>query len=77
MMGYKAQMVASAIALPIRRKIEKGGRSTIDFRRLSWPQTATYHEGNESFKMVVVGSKISTEVGQNRPWKMGAHGGCG
>ncbi|KAB2609589.1 cell division control protein 48 E-like [Pyrus ussuriensis x Pyrus communis] len=43
MMGYKAQVVASAIALPICRKIEKGGRSTIDFRQLSWPQTATSH----------------------------------
>lgn len=43
MMGYKAQVVASAIALPICRKMEKGGRSTIDFRQLSWPQTASYH----------------------------------
>ncbi|KAM2564664.1 hypothetical protein TB2_012929 [Malus domestica] len=42
MMGYKAQVVALPIALPIRRKIEKGGRSIVDFRRLSWPQTATY-----------------------------------
>ena len=42
MMGYKAQVVSSAIALPICRKIEKGGQSTIDFCRLSWPQTATY-----------------------------------
>ena len=42
MMGYKAQVVALAITLPIRRKIEKGGRSTVDFRRFSWPQTATY-----------------------------------
>ncbi|KAB2616404.1 S2-RNase [Pyrus ussuriensis x Pyrus communis] len=43
MMGYKDQVVASAIALPICRKIEKGGGSTIDFRQLSWPQTASYH----------------------------------
>ena len=42
MMGYKAQVVASAIALSIRQKIEKGGRSTVDFCRHSWPQTATY-----------------------------------
>ena len=42
MMGYKAQVVTSALALLICRKIEKGGRSTIDFHRLSCPQTATY-----------------------------------
>ena len=42
MMGYKAQVVASAIALPIRQKIENSGRSIIDFCRLSWPQIATY-----------------------------------
>ncbi|KAB2611700.1 S2-RNase [Pyrus ussuriensis x Pyrus communis] len=43
MMGYKAQVVASAITLPICRKIKKSGRSTVGFRRLSWPQTNTYH----------------------------------
>ncbi|KAB2634432.1 S2-RNase [Pyrus ussuriensis x Pyrus communis] len=43
MMGYKAQVVASAIALLICRKSEKGGWSTIDFRQLSWPPTVTYH----------------------------------
>ena len=40
MRGSKAQVVASAIALPICQKIEKGGRSTVDFCRLSWPPTA-------------------------------------
>ncbi|RXI02296.1 hypothetical protein DVH24_026826 [Malus domestica] len=75
MMGYKAQVVASAIALPIRRKIETSGRSTIDFHRLSWPQTATYREGNENFKMMVVASKKSTGVVQNRPWKIGGQTG--
>ncbi|KAB2595528.1 hypothetical protein D8674_030978 [Pyrus ussuriensis x Pyrus communis] len=59
MMGYKAQVVASAIALPICRKIEKGGGSWVGFV-----------EGNESFKMVVVASKNSTGVGRNRPWKV-------
>ena len=29
MMGYKAQVMASAITLPIGRNIEKGGRSTV------------------------------------------------
>ncbi|KAB2602578.1 S2-RNase [Pyrus ussuriensis x Pyrus communis] len=81
-MGYKAQVVASAIALPICRKIKKGGRSTVrtvNFRGLkplhnvvnqggSW---MGFVEGNERFKMVVVASKNSTGVGQNRPWKMG------
>ncbi|CAN6725497.1 unnamed protein product [Malus baccata var. baccata] len=63
MMGYKVQVVALAIALPIRQKIEKGGRSTIDF------------QGNESIKMVVVASKNSIGVGRNQPWKMGGRNG--
>ena len=85
MMSYKSQVVALAIALPIRRKIEKGGRSTVDFRRLKPPHTVVnqggswvgFVEGNESFKMVVVASKNSTGVGRNRPWKMGGHTGLG
>ncbi|KAM1495515.1 hypothetical protein FF2_029612 [Malus domestica] len=32
MMGYKDQVVASTIALPIRQKIEKGGQSIVHFR---------------------------------------------
>ena len=43
MMGYKSQVVVSGIALLICRKIEKSGRSTVDFRRLSWPPTTIYH----------------------------------
>ncbi|KAB2626238.1 S2-RNase [Pyrus ussuriensis x Pyrus communis] len=76
MMGYKAQVVASAIALSIRRKIENGGWSTtrtVDFRGLKPPHTM----GNESFKMVVVALKKSTGVGRNRPWKIGGRNGCG
>ncbi|RXH80390.1 hypothetical protein DVH24_041537, partial [Malus domestica] len=46
MMGYKAQVVASAIAMPIRWNIEKSGRSTVDFCRLSWSQTVTYPDGD-------------------------------
>ncbi|KAB2597927.1 S2-RNase [Pyrus ussuriensis x Pyrus communis] len=87
MMGYKAQVVASAIALPIHWKIENGGRSTartVDFRGLKLPHTVVnqggswlgFVEGNESFKMVVVASKNSTEVGRNRPWKRGGRNGC-
>ena len=79
MMGYKVQVVASAIALPIRWKIEKGGWSTVDFRGLKPPHIVVnqggswvgFVEGNESFKMVVVASKNSTGVGRNRSWKMG------
>ncbi|CAN6691401.1 unnamed protein product [Malus baccata var. baccata] len=88
MMGYKAQVVALAIALPIRRKIENSGRSTartVDFYGLKLPHTVvnqggswlSFVEGNESFKMVVVASKNSTGVGRNRPWKMGGRNGCG
>ncbi|CAN6560410.1 unnamed protein product [Malus baccata var. baccata] len=87
MMGYKAQVVASAIALSICRKIEKGGRSiarAVDFRGLKLPHTMVnqcgswvdFVEGNESFKMVVVASKNSTGVGRNRPWTMGDRAGC-
>ncbi|RXH84468.1 hypothetical protein DVH24_032751 [Malus domestica] len=85
-MGYKAQVVASAIALPILRKIENGGQSTartVDFRGLKPPRTVVnqggywlrFVEGNESFKMVVVASKNSTGVSRNRPRKMGGRGG--
>ncbi|KAB2625924.1 S2-RNase [Pyrus ussuriensis x Pyrus communis] len=81
-MGYKDQVVASTIALPICRKIKKGSRTTvrtINFRGLHPPHTVvnqggswvSFVEGNESFKMVVVASKNSTGVGRNRPWKMG------
>ncbi|KAB2620710.1 S2-RNase [Pyrus ussuriensis x Pyrus communis] len=42
MMGYKNQVVALAIALPIHRKNEKGGWSTIGFHWFLWPHTATY-----------------------------------
>ncbi|RXI03206.1 hypothetical protein DVH24_003858 [Malus domestica] len=87
MMGCKAQVVASAIALSIRQKIEKGGRSTtraVDFCGLKLPHTMVnqfgswvdFVEGNESFKMVVVASKNSTGVGRNRPWTMGDRAGC-
>ncbi|KAB2635753.1 S2-RNase [Pyrus ussuriensis x Pyrus communis] len=80
-MGYKAQVVASAITLPICRKIKKGAWSTVrtaNFRGLKPPHTVVnqggswvcFVEGNESFKMVVVASKNSTGVGRNRPWKM-------
>ncbi|KAB2604253.1 S2-RNase [Pyrus ussuriensis x Pyrus communis] len=86
MMGYKAQVVASAIGLPIRRKIEKSSRSIVDFvnfRGFKPPHTVVnqggswvgFVEGNESFKMVVVMSKNSTGVGRNRPWKMGGRTG--
>ncbi|RXH71577.1 hypothetical protein DVH24_018932 [Malus domestica] len=86
MMGYKAQVVASAIALPIFQKMENGGRSTartVDFHGLKPPHTVVnqggswlgFVEGNESFKMVVVASKNSTGVGRNRPWKMGGRNG--
>ncbi|KAB2597926.1 S2-RNase [Pyrus ussuriensis x Pyrus communis] len=88
MMAYKAQVVASAIALLIRRKIENGGRSTprtVNFHGLKPPYTVVnqggswlgFVEGNESFKMVVVVSKNSTKVGQNRPWKRVGRNGCG
>ncbi|KAB2632428.1 S2-RNase [Pyrus ussuriensis x Pyrus communis] len=81
-MGYKAHVMASAIALPICRKIKKGGRSTVrtvNFCGLKPPHTVVnqggswvgFVEGNESLKMVVVASKNSTGVGRNRPWKMG------
>ncbi|KAB2600122.1 S ribonuclease [Pyrus ussuriensis x Pyrus communis] len=49
MMGYKAQVVASTIALPIRRKIENGGRSTartVDFRGLKPPHTVVNQGGS-------------------------------
>ena len=83
MTGYKAQVVASAIVLPIPRKIEKGGLSIVDFRGLKPPHTVVnqggawvrFVEGNENFKMVVVASKNSTGVGRNRPWKMGDRSG--
>ncbi|KAB2635872.1 S2-RNase [Pyrus ussuriensis x Pyrus communis] len=86
MMGYKAQVVASAITLPICRKIKKGARSTVrtaNFRGLKPPHTVVNQggswvglvEGNESFKMVVVASKKSIGVGRNRPWKMGGREG--
>ncbi|KAB2597217.1 major latex allergen Hev b 5-like [Pyrus ussuriensis x Pyrus communis] len=42
MMGYKAQVVASGITLPICQKLENNGQSIVDFCRLSWPQTAIY-----------------------------------
>ncbi|KAM1132158.1 hypothetical protein ACFX19_047288 [Malus domestica] len=42
MMGYKAQVVASAIALPICGKNKKGWPEHRENRQLSWPQTATY-----------------------------------
>ncbi|KAB2625861.1 S2-RNase [Pyrus ussuriensis x Pyrus communis] len=84
MMGYKAQVVASTITLPIFRKIKKRARSTVrtaNFRGLKPPHTVVnqggswvaFVEGNESFKMVVVASKNSIGVGWNRPWKMGGH----
>ncbi|KAM1419053.1 hypothetical protein ACFXTO_022630 [Malus domestica] len=41
MMGYKDQVVASAIALLICQKIEKSGRSTILTRQISWLRPAT------------------------------------
>ncbi|RXH93496.1 hypothetical protein DVH24_014072, partial [Malus domestica] len=86
--GRGAQVVASAIALPIRSKFENGGRSTartVDFRGLKPPHTMVnqggswlgFVEGNESFKMVVMASKNSTRVGQNQPWKMGSRRGVG
>ncbi|KAM0997152.1 hypothetical protein ACFX2C_007068 [Malus domestica] len=87
-MGYKDQVVALAIALPIRQKIENGGQSTartVDFRGLKPPYTVVnqggswvgFVEGNESFKMMVVALKNSTRVGRNRPWKMGGCRGVG
>ncbi|RXH75782.1 hypothetical protein DVH24_039481 [Malus domestica] len=87
MMGYKAQVVASATALPIRQKIENGCRSTmitVDFCGLKPPHTVVnqggywlgFVERNESFKMMVA-SKNSTGVGRNRRWKMGGCNGCG
>ncbi|KAB2635151.1 S2-RNase [Pyrus ussuriensis x Pyrus communis] len=85
-MGYKAQVVASAITLPICRKIKKGARSTVrtaNFRGLKPPHVVVnqggssvgFVEGNESFKMVVVVYKKSIGVGRNRPWKMGGREG--
>ncbi|KAM2191972.1 hypothetical protein ACFX1Q_027712 [Malus domestica] len=51
----------------------------IDFYGLTPPYTVVnqggswldFVEGTKSFKIVVVVSKNSTEVGRNRPWKMG------
>ncbi|RXH85205.1 hypothetical protein DVH24_041973 [Malus domestica] len=74
-MGYKIQVVASAIASPIHRKNEKGGRSIlvfIGFYGLTPPHMV---RGVRDFKMVVVASKNSTEVGRNRRKKMGCREG--
>ena len=79
-------MVASAIALLIRRKLKRVAGAPlifVDFRGLKPPHIVVnqsgswvgFVEGNESFKMVVVASKNSTGVYRNRPWKMGGRAG--
>ncbi|CAN6587352.1 unnamed protein product [Malus baccata var. baccata] len=69
-MGYKTQVVVSTIALPIHRKNEKGGQSTIGFHRVLWPRTATYRGYQEGGG----GMKNTTGVGRNRRQKMGGRG---
>ncbi|KAB2597192.1 hypothetical protein D8674_000112 [Pyrus ussuriensis x Pyrus communis] len=67
MMGYKTQVVASAIAffygLTLPHMVANQGGSWLDFV-----------ERSESFKVVVVASKNSTGVGRNRHQKMGCCG---